>query len=154
MKEHELRPPKGANRPRKRVGRGTGSGHGKTSGRGTKGQNARTGGGVSPYFEGGQLPFVRRLPFKRGKGNAFALTRHPDFSEVNIERLAQFEANSQIDPAAMAAAGLIRRADERVKVLGMGELDRPLTVRAHKFSAGARQKIEAAGGTVEEIAAA
>jgi large subunit ribosomal protein L15 len=148
MKLHELQPPEGANKKRKRVGRGTASGHGKTAGRGTKGQNARTGGGVRPYFEGGQLPLVRRLPHKRGFTNIFKV----QYSIVNLDRLAEFSPGSTVDPEALAKAGIIKSANEPVKILGRGELTCALTVAAHKFSASARQKIEAAGGTVVELA--
>lgn len=147
MKLHELRPPEGANKKKKRVGRGTASGHGKTAGRGTKGQNARTGGGVRPYFEGGQLPLVRRLPHKRGFTNIFKV----QYSIVNLDRLAEFAPGSTVDPEALAKAGIIKSAKEPVKILGRGELTCALTVAAHKFSASAKQKIEAAGGTVVEL---
>ncbi|MGC8786268.1 MAG: 50S ribosomal protein L15 [Anaerolineae bacterium] len=147
MKLHELRPPEGANKKKKRVGRGTASGHGKTAGRGTKGQNARTGGGVRPYFEGGQLPLVRRLPHKRGFTNIFKV----QYSIVNLDRLAEFGPGSTVDPEALAKAGIIKSAKEPVKILGRGELNCALTVAAHKFSASAKQKIEAAGGTVVEL---
>lgn len=148
MKLHELRPPEGANKKRKRVGRGTASGHGKSAGRGTKGQNARTGGGVRPYFEGGQLPLVRRLPHKRGFTNIFKV----QYSIVNLDRLAEkFGPGSKVDPETLAAAGIIKTANEPVKILGRGELRCALTIAAHKFSDSARQKIEAAGGTVVEL---
>lgn len=147
MKLHDLRPPKGANKKKKRVGRGTASGHGKSAGRGTKGQNARTGGGVRPYFEGGQLPLVRRLPHKRGFTNIFKV----QYSIVNLDRLAEFAPGSAVDPEALAEAGIIKSAREPVKILGRGELTCALTVAAHKFSASAKQKIEAAGGTVVEL---
>nr|MBC7245651.1 50S ribosomal protein L15 [Chloroflexota bacterium] len=147
MKLHELRPPEGANKKKKRVGRGTASGHGKSAGRGTKGQNARTGGGVRPYFEGGQLPLVRRLPHKRGFTNIFKV----QYSIVNLDRLAEFGPGSKVDPETLAAAGIIKSAKEPVKILGRGELKCALTVAAHKFSDSAKQKIEAAGGTVVEL---
>lgn len=142
MKLHELAPPDGAHRRRRRKGRGLGSGRGTTAGKGTKGQKARTGGGVPPYFEGGQLPLVRKLPYRRGFHNPFRVEYRP----VNVRDLARFEDGATVDPAALLAAGLIRRPSERVKVLGVGELDRKLTVTAHRFSTSARQKIEAAGG--------
>ncbi len=143
MKEHELRPPLGAKHPRKRVGRGTGSGHGKSAGRGTKGQNARSGGSKAPYFEGGQLPFVRRMPFKRGFVNIFKTP----YSIVNVGDLRRFEAGTSVTPERLAAAGLIKSAAALVKVLGDGKLDRPLEVHAHSFSGSAQAKIEAAGGS-------
>jgi large subunit ribosomal protein L15 len=147
MKLHELYPPEGSNKNRKRVGRGTGSGHGKSAGRGTKGQNSRSGGGPRPYFEGGQLPLVRRLPHKRGFHNVFRIS----YSAVNLDRLAGFEANAKVDPEALVAAGIIKSPTELVKVLGQGELKHALTIEAHKFSTSAKQKIEAAGGTAVEL---
>lgn len=148
MKLHDLRPAEGAKKDRKRVGRGTSSGTGKTSGKGTKGQNSRAGGGVKPYFEGGQLPIVRRLPHKRGFKNPFRISYAP----VNLERLAGFDANTVVTPELLAAMGLIRSAMDAVVILGAGQLDKPLTVKAHRFSASAREKIAGAGGTVEELA--
>jgi large subunit ribosomal protein L15 len=147
MKLHELRPPAGARKKRKRVGRGTASGYGKTAGRGTKGQNARSGGGVRPYFEGGQLPLVRRFPRKRGFVNIFKVR----YSAVNVERLSGFRKGSNVDPEALAKAGIIKSSRERVKILGRGELQKPLKISAHMFSASAREKIEAVGGTVVEL---
>jgi len=147
MKLHELRPPRGARRNRKRVGRGTASGHGKTAGRGTKGQNSRSGGGVRPYFEGGQLPLVRRLPQKRGFTNIFRV----QYSVVNVERLSEFRKGSKVSPTRLAKAGIIKSPQARVKILGRGEVSRPLTVSAHRFSASARRKIEAVGGAVVEL---
>lgn len=147
MKQHELRPAWGSTKDSKRVGRGHGSGRGKTAGRGTKGQNSRTGGGVRPYFEGGQMPLVRRLPFKRGFVNIFRV----EYTPVNLDRLAVFEANSEVTPEGLAMMGIVRNGNKPVKILGGGELNTPLKVKAHKFSASAREKIVAAGGTVEEI---
>jgi large subunit ribosomal protein L15 len=134
---------------RKRVGRGIAAGQGKTAGRGTKGQNARSGGGVRPYFEGGQLPLVRKLPFARGVG--FRDPWRVQFTSVNLERLAIFQMEAEVTPEMLVDAGIIKRADELVVILGRGELERPLTVKAHRFSASARAKIEAAGGAVEEL---
>lgn len=147
MELHELRPPKGAHKKRKRVARGTAGTGGKTAGRGTKGQNSRSGGGKSPYFEGGQLPLVRRLPQKRGFTNIFKVR----YSIVNLDRLADFSKGSEVDPEKLAEAGIIRSVKDPVKILGRGELKHALTVAAHKFSASAREKIEAAGGTVVEL---
>ena len=147
MKLHELRPDKGARKNRKRVGRGTASGHGKTAGRGTKGQNSRSGGGVRPYFEGGQLPLVRRLPQKRGFTNIFRV----EYSVVNLSRLSTFRKGSRVDAEALAKAGIIKSARERVKILGHGELKKPLSISAHKFSVKAKAKIEASGGTATEL---
>jgi len=147
MELQNLRPPRGARKRRKRVGRGTASGHGKTAGRGMKGQNSRSGGGVRPYFEGGQLPLVRRLPHKRGFNNIFKVR----YSVVNLDRLAGFRKGSKVDPEALAQAGIIKSAREPVKILGGGDMEKPLTVSAHRFSASAKEKIEAAGGTVIEL---
>jgi large subunit ribosomal protein L15 len=147
MKLHELQPAEGAKKKRKRVGRGIAAGQGKTAGRGTKGQNARTGGGVRPYFEGGQLPLVRRLPFKRGFTNIWRI----EYTPVNLERLDRFPAGSEVTPETLAEAGIIKSSREAVVILGQGDLDRPLTVKAHRFSASAREKILKAGGTVEVL---
>ncbi len=147
MKLHDLRPPEGATKKRKRVARGNSGRGGTYAGRGRKGQNARAGGRVPPYFEGGQLPLVRRLPHVRGFTNIWKVYYAP----VNLERLAVFDAGTEVTPELMAAAGFIKSASQPVVILGRGELDRPLTVRAHRFSAAAREKILAAGGTVEEI---
>ncbi len=147
MKLHDLQPAEGAHKNRKRVGRGISAGGGKTAGRGTKGQNSRSGGGVRPYFEGGQLPLVRRLPHLRGFTNIWRV----EYAPVNLGRLNVFDAGSEITPEALSEAGIIKSVREPVKILANGDLDRPLTVRAHKFSASAREKILAAGGSVEEL---
>jgi len=149
MKLHELRPTEGAKKRRKRVGRGIAAGQGKTAGRGTKGQRARSGGSLPPYFEGGQLPLVRKLPFVRGVGfhNPFRVR----FTPVNLKRLQGFRKGSVVTPESLAKAGIIKRPDELVSILGRGELKKALTVKAHRFSSSARTKIEAAGGTVEEL---
>ena len=147
MKLHELQAPKGARKSRKRVGRGIAAGQGKTAGRGTKGQASRSGGTKGPYFEGGQLPLVRRLPFKRGFTNIFRVQYVP----VNLYRLQEFEADAEISPATLAAAGIIKSAELPVAILGDGDLERPLVVKAHRFSSSARAKIEQAGGSVEEL---
>ena len=147
MQLHDLKPVGGAKQPRVRVGRGSGAGRGKTAGKGTKGQNARSGRSVAPYFEGGQLPLVRRLPHLPGFNNLWRI----EFKPVNLDRLTVFEAGSIVSPETLAEAGIIKPADKRVAILGNGELDRPLTVKAHRISASARQKIEAAGGTVEAL---
>lgn len=147
MQLHELHSPKGARKRRKRVGRGIAAGQGKTAGRGTKGQGARAGGGKGPYFEGGQLPLVRRLPVKRGFTNVFRVHYVP----VNLYRLDGFAANEEITPESLAAAGIIKTASLPVAILGNGKIDRPLVVKAHRFSASARAKIEEAGGSVEEL---
>ena len=149
MKLHDLKPAEGAGKKRKRVGRGISAGKGKTAGRGTKGQNARSGGGVRPYFEGGQLPLVRKLPFARGVG--FRDPWRVKFVPVNLERLSGFRKGSEVTPEALAKAGIIKCANDLVVILGRGDVKKPLTVKAHRFSASARAKIEAAGGAVEEL---
>ena len=147
MKLHDLQAPKGARKSRKRVGRGIAAGQGKTAGRGTKGQAARSGGTKGPYFEGGQLPLVRRLPFKRGFKNIFKV----QYVAVNLYRLEEFEADAEITPATLAEAGIIKSADLPVAILGDGKIDRPLVVKAHRFSSNARAKIEEAGGSIEQL---
>ncbi len=148
MQLHDLRPDPGSKKRRKRVGRGTGSGSGKTSGRGMKGQNARSGGGKGPYFEGGQLPLVRRLPFRRG----FTNINRVEYKPVNVGRLQHyFEAGQEVTPETLAAAGIIKPSDRAVAILGDGELEVALSVKAHRFSKSARQKIEAAGGSLEVL---
>lgn len=143
MKLNDLGPNPGARKKRKRVGRGTGSGSGKTSGRGTKGQGARSGGGKGPYFEGGQLPLARRLPFKRG----FTNIRRIEYKPVNIYQIAAMDFGSEdITPAVMVKAGLLKKATDPVVILGDGELEKAVTIVAHRFSTSAREKIEAAGG--------
>ncbi len=149
MKLHELKPAEGAVKKRKRVGRGIAAGQGKTAGRGTKGQKARSGGSLPPYFEGGQLPLVRRLPFVRGVD--FRDPWRVRFTPVNLKRLSVFQKGAEVTPEALARVGIIKRADELVVILGDGELEHPLTVKAHRFSASARAKIEKAGGVVEEL---
>ncbi len=144
MKPHELRPPAGAHRRRKRVGRGEGSGKGKTAGRGTKGTKAR--GKVAAFFEGGQMPLTRRVPKLKG----FKNPRATEYQSVNVGDLDRVGA-SDIGPAELQSARLIRRPGEPVKVLGDGELSRKVTVRAHAFSATAKKKIEDAGGSTEVI---
>ena len=145
MKLNELKPPEGAKKNRKRIGRGQGSGHGGTSGKGHKGQNSRSGGGVRLGFEGGQMPLQRRLP-KRGFNNK----RFADVVvEINVRDLNKFEAGSTVDAQAMAEAGLIKGAFDYIKLLGQGEIDRALTVKVDRASAGATAKVEAAGGSVQ-----
>jgi large subunit ribosomal protein L15 len=145
MKIHELKIE--SIKDRKRVGRGIGSGYGKTAGRGTKGQNARTGGGVRPGFEGGQNPLAKRLPKKRG----FVPISRVEYQVVNLSSLETLKAGATADPAALAAAGLIKKAGERVKLLGRGELTKKLTVKVHGASASAKSAVEKAGGTLEII---
>lgn len=148
MKLNDLRPNEGSKKSRKRVGRGIAAGQGKTAGRGTKGQGARSGGGKGAYFEGGQLPLARRLPFKRG----FTNIRRIEYKPVNLDRLAEFDFGDEVvNPELMAAIGLVKKATDRIVILGEGELTGPITIQAHRFSATAREKIEAAGGTAEVI---
>ena len=147
MKLHELQPAAGSHKKATRAGRGISAGRGKTAGRGTKGQNSRSGGGPRPYFEGGQLPLVRRLPHLRGFTNIWRV----EYTPVNLDRLNSFVAGTDVTPEVLVAAGIIKSVREPVKILGAGELDRPLTVKALKFSGSAKEKILAAGGSVEEI---
>jgi large subunit ribosomal protein L15 len=142
-----ISPSPGSRKARKRVGRGDGSGHGTYSGRGCKGQKSRAGYRMKPGFEGGQLPLIKRLPRKRGFTNIF----RTEYSIVNLAKLNMFEPGSEVDPEKLVAAGIVKSLRRPVKVLGEGGIDRPLSVRAHKFSAAARAKIEAAGGTAEEV---
>jgi large subunit ribosomal protein L15 len=141
-----LKPAPGANRKNKRVGRGMGSGHGKTATRGYNGQLSRAGASVRPGFEGGQMPLYRRLP-KRGFNNIF----RKEIIAINVEQLGVFEAGAQIDPIALRDQGIIKKLHESIKILGNGELTIALNVRAHKFSKSAIEKIQKAGGTVEVI---
>lgn len=147
MKLNDLRPDDGSKKKRKRVGRGTGSGHGKTAGRGTKGQGARSGGGKGPYFEGGQLPLARRLPYKRGFTNRNKIVYEP----VNVGDLAGFEAGTEVTPVTLTIVGLLNKPEVPVVILGDGEIDVALQVKAHRFSKTAREKIEKAGGSVEVL---
>ena len=146
MKLHELSPAPGSTTPAWRKGRGPGSGNGKTAGKGHKGQNARSGGGVKPGFEGGQLPLYRKLP-KRGFNNKFATK----YSTVNVEVLNRFEDGAVVDLAALMECGIVRKANDGLKVLGNGELAKKITVKAAVFSASAKEKIEAAGGKTEVV---
>ena len=144
MKLHELSPPNGSRKSRKRLGRGVGSGKGKTAGRGTKGQNSRSGGGVRPGFEGGQMPIHRRLP-KRGFTNIFK----KKIALINIHDLSTFESGSVVDEAALVRMGLVKGQRDGIKLLGNGEIKIPLTIKVNGASTGARDKIIAAGGKVE-----
>jgi large subunit ribosomal protein L15 len=146
MQLHEIRPPSGATRPRKRVGRGEASGHGKTSGKGHKGQKARSGGGKGSHFEGGQMPLYRRLP-KRGFNNPF----RKQYAVVNLRDLARFPDVTDFTPEVLASLGLVKGPCDGIKILAAGEVDRSITVRAHKFSAQAAEKLRAAGGSAEVI---
>jgi large subunit ribosomal protein L15 len=146
MKLHELKPPRGSRRKRKRIGRGDGSGHGGTATKGAKGQNARSGGGIKAGFEGGQMPLSRRLP-KRGFRNPF----RKNITVVNLGQLSKFTGGTTVDPEALLEQGIIKKLGDGVKILGKGRLDRPLKIKAHAVSSGARAKIESAGGSVEVI---
>lgn len=146
MKLHELAPAPGSKKVRTRVGRGLGSGLGKTAGKGHKGQNARSGGGVRPGFEGGQMPIYRRLP-KRGFYNRFS----KEYAEVNVSELNRFEDGAVVDPVALIEAGVLKNVYDGVRILGNGEITKPLTVIANGFTKSAADKIAAAGGKVEVI---
>ncbi len=146
MKLHELSPAKGSRQARKRVGRGVASGQGKTAGRGTKGQGSRSGGGVRPGYEGGQMPIHRRLP-KRGFTNIFK----KQIAIINVQDLNRFESGSQIDDIALVQQGLVKGRYDAIKLLGKGEIDRPVQIKVNAVSKSAQAKITAAGGTVEVI---
>jgi large subunit ribosomal protein L15 len=147
VRQDELSPASGSRRARKRVGRGDGSGYGTYSGRGSKGQKSRSGFRMRPGFEGGQLPLIKRLPRKRGFVNIF----RKEYNIVNLGKLNMFEAGSEVTPEKLVATGVIKSLRLPVKILAEGEIDRPLVVKANKFSAAAKAKIEAAGGKVEEV---
>ncbi len=147
MELFELKPFPGSRHKRKRVGRGESSGWGKTAGRGHKGENARSGGGVPTDFEGGQMPLKRRLP-KFGFTNVLF---KKEYAEVNVEKLNKFEDGTVVDPELLLKSGIVKKTRDGVKILGKGELEKKLIVKAHKFSSSAREKILAAGGEVEEI---
>ncbi len=144
MKQNELRPPAGAKHKKKRLGRGDGSGHGTYSGRGCKGQNSRSGGGVRLGFEGGQLPLIQRLPRKRGFTNLFKI----EYNVVNVGRLEIFSPGTEVDSEELLRAGLISTRDHPTKILGQGEIRHPLVVTANRFSASAEKKIIDAGGKI------
>ncbi|EAF9639271.1 50S ribosomal protein L15 [Listeria monocytogenes] len=146
MKLHELKPSEGSRKERNRVGRGTGSGNGKTSGRGHKGQKARSGGGVRLGFEGGQLPLFRRIP-KRG----FTNINRKEFAIVNLDVLNRFEDGTEVTPKLLVETGIIRNEKSGIKILSNGNIEKKLTVKANKFSAAAKEAIEAAGGKTEVI---
>ena len=147
MRQDELSPVAGSKKSRKRVGRGDGSGHGTYSGRGCKGQKSRAGYKMRPGLEGGQLPLIKRLPRKRGFVNIF----RTEYSVININRLNMFESGSEVTLERLVAAGLVKSLRHPVKILAEGDINHPLLVKAHKFSAAAKAKIEAAGGGVEEV---
>jgi large subunit ribosomal protein L15 len=147
MKLHDLKPSKGSRKPRRRVGRGIAAGQGKTAGRGTKGYGARAGSGGSLYHQGGNLPFFRKLPFKRGFTNIHRIK----WQEVNLERLEGFAAGADVTPEALQAAGIIKNQRKPIAILGRGELKQALNMQVHRISKSAREKVEAAGGKVELI---
>lgn len=147
MLQEKLSPAPGSKKGRKRVGRGDGSGHGTYSGRGSKGQKSRAGYKMRPGFEGGQLPLIKRLPRKRGFTNIF----RTEYSPVNLDKLSVFEAGSEVTPEKLLAAGVVKSLRRPIKILAGGEISHPLVIKANKFSAAAKAKIEAAGGKVEEI---
>jgi len=149
MKLHDLKPNEGAKKDRRRVGRGIAAGQGKTAGRGTKGQGARAGGGTRLYHQGGSLPFFRRLPFVRGKG--FTPLNSVEYNEVNLDQLRDFLPESWVTPESLLEARLLRDPRNPVVILGRGNVNLALKVRAHRVTKGAREKIEAAGGSVEII---
>jgi len=149
MKLHDLKPNEGSRSKRQRVGRGIAAGKGRTAGRGQKGQGARSGGGTRLYHQGGNLPFYRRLPFKRGEG--FTPLHRVEYNEVNLDQLVKFPAGSLVTPETLADARLLRDPRNPVVILGRGEVKAALTVKAHRVSDSAKAKIEAAGGTVEEL---
>jgi large subunit ribosomal protein L15 len=149
MKLHDLQPEEGSKKKRRRIGRGISAGQGKTSGRGTKGQGARAGGGTRLYHQGGNLPFYRRLPFKRGEG--FTPLNSVEYNEINLDQLTNFKADSQVTPETLASARLLRDPNKPIVILGRGDVIVALKVRVHRITSGAKAKIEAAGGTVEEV---
>jgi large subunit ribosomal protein L15 len=147
VRQNEIAPPAGSKRDRKRIGRGNASGHGTYAGKGLKGQKSRSGNKMRPGFEGGQLPLIKRLPRKRGFANVF----RKEHSIVSLDKLNSFKPGSEVTPEKMLAAGLVKSLKQPVKVLSNGELTHPLTVKANRFSAAAKAKIEAAGGKAEEV---
>ena len=148
MRQDKLSPAPDSRKSRKRVGRGDGSGHGTYSGRGCKGQKSRSGYKMRPGFEGGQLPLIKRLPQKRGFVNIF----RTEYNVVSLGTLNMFESGSEVDPERLVMAGVVKSLRQPIKILAEGEINHPLSVKAHKFSTAAKAKIEAVGGTVEEVA--
>jgi len=147
VRQDNLSPPAGSKHTRKRVGRGDGSGHGTYSGRGLKGQKSRSGYKMRPGFEGGQLPLIKRLPRKRGFVNIF----RTEYNIVNLDKLNLFESGSEVTPEKLLAAGLVKSLRKPIKILANGEVSQPFVVKANKFSAAAKAKIEAVGGKAEEV---
>lgn len=152
MRLHDLKPNEGSKKLRKRIGRGHGSGSGKTAGRGFKGQNSRQGGGVRLYHQGGNLPFFRKLPFMRGEG--FSPLNRVRYAEVNLDALHGFAAGAEVTPETLAEAGVLKDKKKPIKIMGRGDVNVALKIKVHKVTDGARQKIEKAGGSVETIALA
>lgn len=150
MKLHELSAPAGARPARRRLGRGLGSGRGKTAGKGAKGQKARSGGSIPPYFEGGQLPLVRRLPYRRG----FRSLARVEYEVVNLDQLDRFPEGEDVTPDSLRAARLVRNRKQPVKVLARGTITKPLIIHAHAFSASARAALESGGGSTVELSRA
>ncbi len=150
MQLHDLKPNEGSKKNRKRVGRGHSTGNGKTAGRGTKGQNSRSGGGVRPYHQGGNLPFYRKLPFLRGEG--FTPINRVEYTTINLDKLAIFKADDEVTPESLVAAKVIRNAKKPVKILGEGEIKVPLKLHVHRVTESAKAKIEKAGGSIELLA--
>ena len=151
MKLHDLKPNPGKKKDRTRVGRGIAAGKGKTAGRGMKGQNSRAGGGVALYHQGGNLPFFRKLPFKRGEG--FTVINRVVYEEVNLEKLDGLKAKTEVTPEFLLKSGIIKDLDLPIKILGRGDITVALKVKAHKITKGAQEKIENAGGSIEIIQA-
>lgn len=151
MKLHDLKPNKGAHRDRNRVGRGTAAGQGKTAGRGMKGQNARSGGGVPLYHQGGNLPLFRKLPFKRGQG--MNVVNRVRYAEVNLDQLDEIKADTEITPEFLLKEGIVNDLDLPIKILGRGDVSVALKIKTHKISKSAQEKVESAGGSVEFIQA-
>jgi len=149
MKLNDLKPNKGSKRNKIRVGRGIAAGKGKTAGRGTKGQHSRAGSGGNLYRQGGNLPFYRHLPFKRGKGNT--PINRIEYNEINIERLTKFKEGTEVTPELLAENNMLHKKKNPIVVLGQGSLSKPLMIKVHRVSKAAREKIEAAGGKVEII---
>ena len=151
MKLHDLKPNKGAHRDRKRVGRGTAAGQGKTAGRGMKGQNSRAGGGVPLYHQGGNLPLFRKLPFKRGQG--MNIVNRVRYAEVNLDQLDDYQADTEITPEFLLEEGIVNDLQMPIKILGRGDVSVSLKIKTHKISKSAQEKVESAGGSVEIIQA-
>lgn len=152
MRLQDLKPNEGSKKLRKRIGRGHGSGSGKTAGRGVKGQNSRQGGSVRLYHQGGNLPFFRKLPFMRGEG--FSPLNRVRYAEVNLDALHGFAAGAEVTPETLAEAGVLKDKKKPIKIMGRGDINVALKIKVHKVTDGARQKIEKAGGSVETIALA